>query len=187
MGLIDILLNSGNGALVEKVAKEAGTDPEKAKDLISVLGSAMLGHVKGRVESEKVDSSDLEKLLHESKYAQMLDHGDVDLHDERRRQEGNEILKHITGSKEVSREVAAQVAQKTGFDTSFIKRLLPIVAPLVLGSIGKGLLGDMLRGGSSAGVQSSDHGSSGLIGMLDFDNDGSVIDDIAGLAMKFLV
>ncbi|OQX74438.1 MAG: hypothetical protein B6D59_02440 [Campylobacteraceae bacterium 4484_4] len=187
MGLIDILLDSGKGALVNEVAKETGADPDRAKDLLVTLGSAMLGQIKGRVESPKIDSSDLEELIRESRYAEMVEKPEIRLKDQRRREEGNEILSHITGSKEVSREVAAQVAKKTGFDTSIIKELLPMVAPLILGSIGKGLLGDMLKGTTSAGSsRAQNSGSSGLIGMLDFDNDGSVIDDVAKMAMRFL-
>ncbi len=184
MGLIDILLDSSRGELVDKVAKETGSDPDRAKDLLATLGSAMLGQIKGRIERPDIDSSDLEKLIQESKYAQMVEKPEIRLEDLQRRKEGDEILSHITGSKEVSREVAAHVAEKTGFDTSIIKKLLPMIAPLIIGSLGKGMLGDMLRGSTSSGTRES--GSSGLINMLDLDGDGSVIDDIAKLAMKIL-
>ena len=75
------------------------------------------------------------------------------------------------------REVASQVSKTTGVSFSIIKSLLPMLAPLIIGSLGKGLM--------DGGNQSSR--SSGLLGMLDFDNDGSVIDDVAGLAMKYLL
>jgi len=44
---------------------------------------------------------------------------------------GNEILGHIFGSKDVSRDVAAQASQQSGVDTSVLKKLLPIVAGAV--------------------------------------------------------
>ena len=178
MGLIDILMNSGNGDLLRQIEKQAGTDPKGAKDLLSTLGSAMLGQVKGRVESGSHDSTGLEGLIKDSKYADMLSEPSKHYNDRRMQDNGNDLLGYITGSKEGSREVASQVSKKTGVSSSIIKSLLPMLAPLIIGSLGKGMLGG---GGNTSS------GSSGLIGMLDFDNDGSVIDDVAGLAMKYLL
>jgi hypothetical protein len=68
---------------------------------------------------------------------------------------GNEILGHIFGSKDKSRDVAAQASQQSGVDTSVLKKLLPIVAGAVAmhymtkgrgGSSGGGGLGSILGG-----------------------------------------
>ena len=179
MGLIDLLMNSGNGDLLQQIGKQAGTDTQGSKDLLSTLGSAMLGQVKGRVESGSHDSTGLEGLINNSKYADMLSEPSSHFNDSKMQDNGNDLLGYITGSREGSREVASQVSEKTGVSTSIIKSLLPMIAPMIIGSLGKGLMG----GDNS---QSTSSGSSGLLGMLDFDNDGSVIDDVAGLAMKFL-
>jgi len=177
MGIIDILMNSGNGDLLKHIGKQAGTDEQSSRDLLSTLGSAMLGQVKGRVESESHDSKALEGLIQNSKYAEMLGNPSSHYNDNKMQDNGNDLLGYITGSREGSREIASQVSQKTGVDSSIIKSLLPMIAPLIIGSLGKGMMG--------GGNQSSS--SSGLLDMLDFDNDGSVIDDVAGLAMKYLL
>jgi len=179
MGLIDLLVNSGNGDLLQQIGKQAGTDVQGSKDLLSTLGSAMLGQVKGRVESSSLDSSGLEGLINNSKYADMLNEPSRHYNDTKMQENGNDLLGYITGSREGSREVASQVSEKTGVSTSIIKSLLPMIAPMIIGSLGKGLMG----GGNQT---SSNSAGGGLMGMLDFDNDGSVIDDVAGLAMKFL-
>ena len=44
---------------------------------------------------------------------------------------GNQILSHIFGSKDVSRDVAADAAQKSGVDASILRKMLPIVAGMV--------------------------------------------------------
>jgi hypothetical protein len=44
---------------------------------------------------------------------------------------GNQILGHIFGSKDKSRNVAAQASQQSGVDSSVLKNLLPIVAGAV--------------------------------------------------------
>ena len=44
---------------------------------------------------------------------------------------GNQILGHIFGSKDTSRDVATKASQESGVDTSVLKKLLPIVAGAV--------------------------------------------------------
>ncbi len=182
MGIMDILMQAGGGSLLNQVARQAGISPDQAQDLIKSVGSAMVGQVKGRVESPKVDSKGLEELLRESKYANMIDRPDDFLNSPRMQDEGIDVLKHITGSKEVSREVASEVAQKSGFDASLIKSLLPMLAPLVIGALGKGLASDNVP----VNMKPSSESDNGLMGMLDFDHDGSIMDDVAGLAMKYI-
>ena len=179
---MDILMQAGGGSLLNQVAKQAGVNPDQAQDLIKSVGSAMFGQVKGRVESPKVDSTGLEDLLKDSKFANMLDKPEEHIQNPQMQERGNDILSYITGSKEGSREVASQVSKKTGFDVSIIKSLLPMLAPLVIGSLTKGLASDDVP----VNMQQSNAGAGGLMGMLDFDNDGSVLDDVAGLAMKYI-
>jgi hypothetical protein len=180
MGLVDLLLQAGGGDLVGQIARKANTDKSGAEDLLKNLGSAMFGQVKGRVQSDKHDSSGLEDLLRDSKYADMLHKPATHYNDPKMADKGNILLDFITGNKEGSREVASQVSKKTGFDVSIIKGLLPMLAPLIIGSLGKGMGG----GASLAPSRNNDNGM--LMNMLDFDHDGSVIDDVAGLAMKYI-
>lgn len=49
--------------------------------------------------------------------------------------EGNAILGHLFGSKEVSRAVAAQAAQMTGLSQSILKSMLSSLAPIILGGL----------------------------------------------------
>ena len=182
MGLMDILMQAGGGSLLDQVAKQVGVSPDQAQDLIKSVGSAMVGQVKGRIESPKVDSSGLEELLRDSKYAQMIDRPDDFLNSPRKEEVGIDVLRHVTGSKEVSREIASEDAQKSGFDASLIKSLLPMLAPLVIGALSKGLASDDVP----VNMKPSSESDNGLMGMLDFDNDGSIMDDVASLAMKYI-
>ncbi len=112
MGLIDILMNSGNGDLLKQIGQKAGVNETQSRDLLSTLGSAMLGQVKGRVESGSHDSTGLEGLIKNSKYAEMIDEPSHHYNDRKMADNGNDLLKYITGSKEGSREVASQVSKK---------------------------------------------------------------------------
>ncbi|NNM00663.1 MAG: DUF937 domain-containing protein, partial [Gammaproteobacteria bacterium] len=110
--------------------------------------------------------------------------------------DGNAILGHLFGSKEVSREVAARAAQKSGVGTDTLKKMLPVVAAMVMGTMSKQTSGGNAlagQGGGSplggvlsalAGGQGGQGGtSSALTSMLDADGDGSMVDDVLGMLM----
>lgn len=57
--------------------------------------------------------------------------------------EGNGILGHLFGSKEVSRAVAAQAAQATGIGQDILKQMLPVIASTLMGGMFKQMTGQM--------------------------------------------
>ena len=94
--------------------------------------------------------------------------------------EGNSILGHIFGSKEVSRSVAEHASQETGIGVSILKQLLPYAASLVMGALSKNM-------SPVSGNQPSPEIQSSLLSWLDANKDGSVIDDMLGHAFKQFV
>jgi hypothetical protein len=87
--------------------------------------------------------------------------------------DGNKILGHLFGSKDVSRNVAAQAAESTGISASLIKKALPLLAGLAMGAMSK----------TSNKGQSLEASLPGLLGGLGGD-DGFGLDDVLGLAKK---
>ena len=79
---------------------------------------------------------------------------------------GNQILGHIFGSKDTSRDVAAQASQESGVDPSILKKLLPIVA----GAVAVYYMSHRGQGGGSSEMPSSGGGAGapegGLLGSL---------------------
>ena len=66
--------------------------------------------------------------------------------------EGNGILGHLFGSKELSRAVASQAAQATGIGTQVLQQMLPVIASMVMGGLFKQSSGQMqAAGGFGAG------------------------------------
>ena len=57
--------------------------------------------------------------------------------------EGNGILGHLFGSKDVSRAVAAQAAQATGLGQDLLKQMLPVLASMIMGGLFKQTTGQM--------------------------------------------
>ena len=96
--------------------------------------------------------------------------------------DGNNILGHVFGSKDVSRNVAANASQVSGVSSDVIKKMLPMIATMVMGTLSK-----QTGGGSAMPAQSGGGGGLGdmLSSMLDSDGDGSAVDDILDMAKKF--
>ena len=93
--------------------------------------------------------------------------------------DGNAILGHVFGSKDVSRNVAGQASQKTGIDADILKQMLPMLAGSTLGSLEK----QVGAGGSAPTPQAKDTLSSLLSAATG--EDDSDVDDALSLAKKF--
>jgi hypothetical protein len=95
--------------------------------------------------------------------------------------DGNGILSHVLGNKDVSRQIASQAAARTGISADVLKRLLPLAATMVMGALAR------QRGSAPAAGAAATGGLTDMLGsMLDRDRDGSVVDDVASMLGKFL-
>jgi hypothetical protein len=65
--------------------------------------------------------------------------------------DGNAILGHVFGSKDVSRGVAHQLSASSGIGEQVLKKLLPIVAAMVMGQLAKRTAGGASSGGGGLG------------------------------------
>jgi hypothetical protein len=65
--------------------------------------------------------------------------------------EGNGILGHLFGSKDLSRAVAAQAAQATGIGQQLLQQMLPVIASMVMGGLFKQSTNQMQAGGFGGG------------------------------------
>ena len=105
--------------------------------------------------------------------------------------DGNAILGHVFGSKDVSRGVANQAADLSGVGSSILKKMLPVIAAMVMGQLAKkmtgsaqaapqaggglgDILGDILAGGMGTPQPQSRGQGGGL---------GDILGDILGGGM----
>jgi hypothetical protein len=181
-GLLDDVVN--NIELVESIANEVGIKTSDAGSVITHLAPILMGAAKYNFQSSR-DSGDLLKQIQDSQFSNMIDApkkavekgGLIDL--------GNIILKELTGSKENSGKVAKHVQNETGISDLIIKKILPMIAPFIIGALGKKAAPTINQhqqnnAGVTGGLENI------LIGMIDKDHDGSIIDDVAGMVMKRL-
>lgn len=100
------------------------------------------------------------------------------------RQDGNGILGHLFGSKDVSRQVASHAAERTGIGSDILKQMLPVVAAMAMGALSK-------QAGGNAMAAAAPRGGGGILDMitpmLDRDGDGSAADDVLGFVSKMFL
>lgn len=98
---------------------------------------------------------------------------------------GNDVLGHIFGNKDVSRQVADHAAGQSGVSSAVLKAMLPVVAAMVArhmaangggGALG-GILGSVLGGLGGSGGAGGLGGLGGLAGAL---GGGNPLDAILG-------
>lgn len=178
-GLIEMIIN--NPAIAKSIAKQVGINLDDAGSIIGKLAPILMGGAKSNLDSDK-DSSGLIRQIESNNYAEMFDKPEEAVKEGNFTNMGNDILAELTGSKENSREVAKQVEQETGVSSSIIKSILPMLAPMIIGALTKQSAPSMSNHTATE--------SSGIEGMLsrliDQDNDGSMIDDVMGMAAKYI-
>lgn len=133
----------------------------------------MLGGLKEQAQSAE-SREGLVRAIESGNHQRYLEEPDR-LSDEATREDGNSILGHLFGSKDVSRNVAARAAENTGIDASLVKKALPIVAALAMGAMGRKATAESGNGGSLGAL-------AGLLGSSDGKFD---FDDVRNLAGKF--
>ena len=177
MNITDQLKQNEFGVL-EELGKKFGLDTNQVRSAMEWLTPALTRGLK-RQATESSGLSDLWKALESGQHQKYVE----DASHLRRPEtavEGNSILGHIFGSKEVSRNVAERAAQETGIGSEILKQMLPYVASAVMGALSKNL--SPISGDKpDATTQSS------LMSWLDADKDGSIIDDMLGHAFKQFV
>jgi hypothetical protein len=109
-----------------------------------------------------------------------------------RETDGGGILGHILGTKKD--QAAETISGHSGLNTGQVMQVLMMLAPIVMGFLGKKKQEENLDSGGLAGylggqqqqMQSADSGIMGMVsGFLDSDKDGSALDDVASMAFNY--
>jgi hypothetical protein len=191
MNLQDLL---SNPQIIEQLARSAGIGQgDAATGLEALLPAVTQGLQRNTRDASGLES--IAKALGSGAHEAYVDRPEA-LSDPHTRVDGNAILGHIFGSKEVSRNVAGHAAQTTGLDSGVLKQLLPIVASLAMGALSKNSQGGAAlqqqgsqRSQSSGGADLLGSLLGGLLGASTggrSDANDSALDDVLDLAKKFL-
>ncbi len=164
MDLLNLLQDAGGSKSLGHLAGAIGIDASQTQNLVAAVAPALMRGMQKQTEDEGGLAA-FQRALTSGNHARYVDQPEL-MEDSASREDGNRILGHLLGSKDVSRNVAAEAASSTGIDPRIIKQALPLVAGLAMGAISKQKTGD------------------GLLGAL-VGGDGIGVDDVVGLARKF--
>ncbi len=180
MDLLDMVLQAGGGNTVRQLAQNFGLDENQTSSAVSSLLPA-LGQGLARNATTPGGIESLLGALTSGGHERYIDNPEY-LGSEETIQDGNSILGHVLGSKDVSRQVANNAAAETGIGADVLKKMLPVVATLAMGALSKQRAGFQAAEGASSGS-----GLMGLLGQfLGGGQEASPASDILGLASKLL-
>jgi hypothetical protein len=180
MGLADMLLGAHGGGATDLLAQRFGISPEQAASAVGALAPALASGIQQNAASEGGLQSLLGALLG-GQHQQYVENAEA-VNRPDTVADGNAILGHVLGSKDVSRQVAAQASQQTGLGADLLKQMLPVVAAMTMGVLSKQTAGRSGREPSGAGGMLGTLGS--LLGGGQASSSGSALIGILGRLMQ---
>lgn len=190
--LIDLVQERLDDDAISQLSRQLGTDPDTTRQAIPAALTALLGGLSQNA-AQPQGAQQLAGALSRDHDGSILDDLLGALGGSGLGQQGGSILGHVFGGRRPA--VENQVGQATGLDAGTAGRLLMMLAPLVLGALGRtqrqrgldaGGLSDIL-GGERRRIEQANPGNRGLLdSLLDRDGDGQIMDDLAGMAGDFL-
>jgi hypothetical protein len=188
MSLLDMLQQRLGGDAVNQISQQLGTDPGTTQTAIAAALPMLVGAL-ARNAQDPGKAGALANALggHDGSVlddvAGYLGRGNTG--------DGDGILGHVLGGRKET--VQTGLGQAAGLDPAKAGTLLAMLAPLVMGALGKAQREKGLDTGGLAGMLGSEQqratdAAPGVMGMLssvlDRDHDGSVMDDIGGMLGK---
>jgi len=191
-GLLDLLNSPMGKQLISGVAGQTGQSTDQTGSVLSMALPVLMGAMKKNASTPE-GAQGLMSALSGKHSGGILDNlgglfgGGVD---ESVMNDGAGILGHVLGSKQPQVENA--LSSKSGMDAGTISTILKVAAPLLMGYLGKQTqqnnvsdangLGSLL-GGLMGGNDGGQKQQSLIESFLDSDGDGSILDDVASMAL----
>jgi hypothetical protein len=191
MDLVQILMNQLSGDSIQQISRQIGADEQTTSQAVRaavpMLVTALANNASNPAGEQslnralqKHDGGILDNLL-----GYLGSGGDT--------MDGGAILGHVLGTRRSPVENA--LSQKTGLDAGSIGKLLMMLAPVILGALGKAKRQNQLDPGDLGGYlnqqkqQAQNEAPGGMMdiitSMLDSNKDGSVLDDLGNIAGDF--
>lgn len=133
--LFDMLTSAQNGKAIEQMARQFGLSQQQTQDALEALLPAFSQGLK-RNASDPGGLGSFLQALSSGQHAKYFEDA-ANAFSPQGVAEGNGILGHLFGSKDLSRAVAAQASQATGIGQEILKQMLPAVASMIMGGLFK--------------------------------------------------
>lgn len=178
-------------ATISQLSRELGLSEDKTRQAVPLALTALLGGLE-RNSADPAGAQQLSGALARDHDGSLLDNLGG-LFGNAAAGQGGGILQHIFGGRRPT--VESNVGRATGLDAATAGRLLLLLAPFVLGALGRrqrqqnlspGDLPDVIARERQHAEQAAPGGLGGLGSLLDADHDGQIMDDLAGMVGGFL-
>jgi hypothetical protein len=183
MDMLEQLLNAQGGGATQQLSQQFGLSDSQVTSALSALVPALAAGFQNNMSSSQGLDSLMSALGGGQHQHYVEDVGTLGRSDTTA--DGDGILGHIFGSKDVSRQVASRAAAQTGIGESVLKSMLPVVAAMMMGQMSKQVARPAMQAGAGAGAT----GGSALLGMLtpmlDSNRNGTILDDVVGMIGRF--
>lgn len=192
MSLLEMLSQTMGGDAVQQIGRRVGASPDATASAISAALPVLIGALSRNAASPQ-GAAALDRALDR-------DHSGLGLDDLGSLLSGLDpsagqgILKHVLGARQTG--VQSAIGQASGLNAGQVGQILALLAPIVMGFLGRQKRQQGLDAGALGGYLGAQTGQQGspifdlATRMLDADGDGSVVDDLAkmggGLLGKFL-
>ena len=123
MNLLELMLSGQNQGQIQQLARSFGIGEDQAQAAVSQMVPALSQGIRRNIGSEAGLGS-LLQALQKGGHQKYVEQPEI-LGERRTTDDGNAILGHIFGSKEVSRQVADRTNAATGLDSGLLKQMLP--------------------------------------------------------------
>lgn len=189
MSLLEMLQKRLGGQAVQTLSRQIGADPGTTSNAVDAALPLLLSAV-ARNATDPTQAQSLDRAVSEDHDGSILDdipgflnQGDGST--------GAGILRHVLGGRQQT--VQTGLSQATGLDAGKTGQLLTLLAPLVMGALGRAKrenqldsngLSTMLTGERERLKESATGVMGALSRFLDQDNDGNVMDDVSGMLGK---
>ncbi len=135
LNLLDMIMAAQGGKIAKSAGGQFGLNAKQSQSAIAALLPAISSALKQNTASPQ-GMAGLLGALQNNDHGRYMDNPDVYSHSATR-DEGNNILGHLFGSKDVSRAVAGHAAKQSGIGADVLKKMLPMVATMAMGSLSK--------------------------------------------------
>ena len=187
--IMDLLSSDAGKQIIKGISQDTNQDENLTGEVLSMAMPMLMGAVKKNVSSPEGAVNILSALT--SKHdGGIMDNlgtffgGGVDDAD---KNEGEGLLGTLLGSSQDN--VVNMIAGKKNIDVNTVLNILKVAAPIIMGYLGK--QNSQKGDGSAKGLESvldsftGDGKQQSMIeSLLDGDNDGSVLDDVAGMLLN---
>lgn len=178
MGMLDAVLQSVGSGGLRQLGAQFGLDTADVEKVLGQVVPALSGGL-GRNARSADGMAALQSALQRGGHQRYVSDPSA-VTSQAGIEEGNAILGHILGSKDVSRKVAASASASSGVSSDAIKGMLPMAATLLMGT-----LSQRSTAGAQAAPSAQGGGIAEMLGsFLDADKDGSALDDVMDMAKK---